>query len=180
MRKVLSSAEMREVDRLTTEKYGIPSLLLMENAAHATARVIAERLDRDIRGRSVLVLCGPGNNGGDGAALARILWTQGAFVEVVLLGRVDATKGDARTNFDILQKISENEGFEIDQPDLGFEEITSLEEWLEYDSVNFHADDPDVLVDALFGTGVKRPLDGVYEQAAAFIDAYAAERDEPA
>ncbi|CAN5140342.1 NAD(P)H-hydrate dehydratase [soil metagenome] len=179
MRKVLTSAEMREADRLTTEKYGIPSLILMENAAHAAARVIAERLGGEISGRSVLVLCGPGNNGGDGAALARILWTQGAYVEVVLLGRVDGTKGDARTNFEILQKICENEGFELDQPDLGFEEITGLEEWLEYDSVNFHADDPDVLVDALFGTGITRPLDGVYEQAAAFIDAYAEERTNP-
>lgn len=170
---------MREVDRLTTDRYGIPSMLLMENAAHAAARVIAEKLGGRVRGRSMLVLCGPGNNGGDGAALARILWTQGAFVEVVLLGRVDATKGDARMNFEILQKISDNEGFEVDQPDLGFEEITSLEEWLEYDSVNFQADDPDVLVDALFGTGIKRPLDGVYEQAAGFIGAYAAERDDP-
>ncbi len=178
MRKVLTSAEMREVDRLTTDKYGIPSLLLMENAAHAVSRVIADRLGGDVAGKSVLILCGPGNNGGDGAALARILWTQGAFVEAVLLGRVDGTKGDARTNFEILQKISENEGFELDQPDLGFEEITTLEEWLEYDSVNFHADDPDVLVDALFGTGLTRPLDGVYEQAAAFIHAYSEANDE--
>ena len=178
MRKVLTAVEMREVDRLTTEKYAIPSLLLMENAAHAVSRVIAERLGGDVAGKSALILCGPGNNGGDGAALARILWSQGAFVEVVLLGRVEGTKGDARTNFEILQKISENEGFELDQPDIGFEEIVTLEEWLEYDSVNFHADDPDVLVDALFGTGVTRPLEGVYEQAAAFIHAYSEENDE--
>jgi hydroxyethylthiazole kinase-like uncharacterized protein yjeF len=178
MRKVLTSTEMREVDRLTTEKYGIPSLLLMENAAHAVSRVIVERLGQQVAGKSVLILCGPGNNGGDGAALARILWTQGAFVEVVLLGQVDGTNGDARTNFDILQKISDNECFKLDQPDLGFEEITTLEEWLEYDSVNFHADDPDVLVDALFGTGITRALDGVYEQAAAFIYAYSEEDDE--
>ncbi len=178
MFKVLTAAEMREVDRLTTEKYGIPSLLLMENAAHAVSRVIAQRFFGDVAGKSVLILCGPGNNGGDGAALARILWAQGAYVEVVLLGRVDGTKGDARTNFEILQKISENEGFELDQPDLGFEEISTLEEWLEYDSVNFHADDPDILVDALFGTGITRPLEGVYEQAAAFIHAYSEENDE--
>ena len=178
MRKVLNTAEMGDVDRLTTEKYGIPSIILMENAAHAVSRVIAERLGSDIAGKSILILCGPGNNGGDGAALARILWSQGAFVEVVLLGRVDAAIGDAKTNFEILQRISENEQFEIDQPDLAFEEITTLEEWLEYDSVNFHADDPDVLVDALFGTGIKRPLEGVYEQAAAFIHAYSEENDE--
>ncbi|MEP6704609.1 MAG: NAD(P)H-hydrate dehydratase, partial [Acidobacteriota bacterium] len=70
-------------------------------------------------------------------------------------------------------KITEDGGFELSQSDLAFEEITSLEEWLDYDSLNFHCDDPDVLVDALFGTGLTHPLDGVFEQVAAFIDAFA-------
>ncbi len=73
MQKVLTAAEMREVDRLTTERYGIPSIILMENAAHAVARVITEKLGGSVKGKSILVLCGKGNNGGDGAALARIL-----------------------------------------------------------------------------------------------------------
>lgn len=163
---------MSEVDRLTTEKYGIPSILLMENAAQAAARVIADKFDGSVEGLSVLVLCGPGNNGGDGAALARILWTWGADVEVCLLGKVDGTSGDARTNFEAVRKISELEGFEVDQADMGFEEIETLEEWLEYDSLNFHADDPDVLVDALFGTGLTRPLEDMYAQAAAYINAF--------
>jgi ADP-dependent NAD(P)H-hydrate dehydratase / NAD(P)H-hydrate epimerase len=80
MQKVLTAEEMREVDRLTTERYGIPSILLMENAAHAAARFITERLGDTVAGKSFLILCGKGNNGGDGAALARILWTQGAKV----------------------------------------------------------------------------------------------------
>ena len=78
MQKILSAEEMREVDRLTTEKYGIPSILLMENAAHAAARIITEKLGGSVAGKSFLILCGKGNNGGDGAALARILWTLGA------------------------------------------------------------------------------------------------------
>src|SRR3989337_886220 len=102
MQKVLTAEEMREVDRLTTEKYGIPSILLMENAAHSAARVITEKLGGSVTDRSILVLCGKGNNGGDGAALARILWQQGADVEVCLFGLVDGTKGHARTNFEIL------------------------------------------------------------------------------
>ena len=166
---------MHDVDRLTTEKYGIPQLLLMENAAHAAARVICEKLGGSVDGKSILVFCGKGNNGGDGAALARVLWQQGADVEVCLFGLVEDTKDQARANFGILQKITDQEGFELNQTDLAFEEITSLEEWLEYDSLNFHCDDPDVLVDALFGTGLKRPLDGVYEQVAAYIAAYHAE-----
>ena len=163
---------MREVDRLTTEKYGIPSLLLMENAAHAAARIILEKFGGSVEDKSVLVLCGKGNNGGDGAALARILWTLGADVEVCLFGKVEETKGDARANFEILDKIANNEGFELAQSDLAFEEIADLEEWLEYDSLNFHSDDPDVLIDALFGTGLTRPLEDFYEQAAAFIAAF--------
>ena len=78
MQKVLTAAEMREVDRLTTEKYGIPSILLMENAAHAVARVITEKLGGSVKGKSILILCGKGNNGGDGAALALDEWIGGA------------------------------------------------------------------------------------------------------
>ena len=173
MQKIVTAEEMREIDRLTTERYGISPLLLMENAAHAASRVIVEKLGGSVSGKTVLILCGKGNNGGDGAALGRILWQQGAYVEVCLFGLADDTKDEARTNFDILRRITEDEGFELSQADLAFEEITGLEEWLEYDSLNFHSDDPDVLVDALFGTGLTRPLDGVFEQVAAFIDAFA-------
>jgi len=179
MQKVLTGEEMREVDRQTTEQYGIPSLLLMENAAHATARVISDRLGGSVDGASVLILCGKGNNGGDGAALARVLWTQGANVEVCLIGLVSGAKGDARTNFEILRKIADRETFELDQADIALEEIASLEEWMEYDSFNFQSDDPDVIVDALFGTGLTHPLEGVYAEVAAFIHSYAVEEDGP-
>jgi NAD(P)H-hydrate repair Nnr-like enzyme with NAD(P)H-hydrate epimerase domain len=100
------------------------------------------------------------------------LWTQGADVEVCLIGKAEEAVGDARTNFDILRKISDKEGFELTQADLVFEEIDTLEEWLEYDSLNFHSEDPDVIVDALFGTGLTRPLEEIHEQVAAFIFAY--------
>ena len=179
MQKVLTAEQMREVDRLTTEEYGLPSLLLMENAAQAAARVICDRLGGEIEGSSILVFCGKGNNGGDGAALARQLWTQGANVEVCLIGLISATKGDARTNFEILRKIADRETFDIDQSDLAFEEISSLEEWMEYDSVNFQSEDPDVIVDALFGTGLNEPIDGVYAEVAAFIHTYGVEPDGP-
>src|SRR5688500_953859 len=172
MQKIVTAEEMREIDRLTTERYGVPQLLLMENAAHAAGRVIVERLGGSVTGKSVLILCGKGNNGGDGAALGRILWQQGADVEVCLFGLAEDTKDEARTNFDILKKITDDEGFELSQSDLAFEEITGLEEWLDYDSLNFHSDDPDVIVDALFGTGLTRPLDGVFEQVASFIAAF--------
>lgn len=178
MRKVLTAGEMREIDRLTTEKYGIPSLLLMENAAHAAARAIAAKSGNSLKDKNVLILCGKGSNGGDGAALGRILWTMGADVEVCLFGKVEETKGDARINFEILKKFSDQETFELKQSDLAFEEISGIDEWLDYDAANFHSSDPDILVDALFGTGLTRPLEDVYEQAAAFVQAFY-EDDEP-
>lgn len=157
MQKVLTAAQMREVDRLTTERYGIPSVILMENAAHAVARVITEKLGGSVRGKSILILCGPGNNGGDGAALTRLLGLQGAVVEVVLLGRIKETKGDARTNFGVLS--SEDFTFtDVYMSEFGqLREVLSKDDW---NRVQLHLfSDLDVIVDAIFGTGLTRRLD---------------------
>lgn len=146
MQPILTAAQMREVDRLTTERYGIPSLQLMENAAQAVADVITEKLGGSVAGRSFLILCGKGNNGGDGAALARKLAAAGATVEVVLFGRVADTKGDARVNFDKAVGTVAN-----------LQEISSPEEfdaWLTASNANW-----DVMVDSMFGTGLNRPLE---------------------
>jgi ADP-dependent NAD(P)H-hydrate dehydratase / NAD(P)H-hydrate epimerase len=154
MQKVLTAEEMREVDRLTTEKYGIPSLILMENAAHAAARVITEKLGGSVAGKSFLILCGKGNNGGDGAALGRILWTMGASVFVHLFGKVEETKGDARANFEILKKFYESD--HTNPPTnrcLLFYEIDDFEDYY------VNTDRKDVIVDALFGTGLTRPIE---------------------
>ena len=157
MRKVLTAAEMREVDRLTTERYGIPSIILMENAAHAVARVITDKLGGSVKGKSILLLCGKGNNGGDGAALARHLGLDGAFVNVVLLGRIQETKGDVRTNLGVLCQ----EDFTYDDVYMSefchLWEVTSKEEWNSIQIELFAG--VDLIVDAVFGTGLTRPLD---------------------
>ncbi|MDI1240543.1 MAG: NAD(P)H-hydrate dehydratase [bacterium] len=155
MQKVLTAAQMREVDRLTTERYGIPSIILMENAAHAVARVITEKLGGSVKGKSILILCGKGNNGGDGAALARILWTQGADCFVHLFGNVSETKGDAMTNFDSLRRIDESRV--TNGPN---ENCLVLYENSEFDSSDFIRDTDVVIVDALFGTGLSRQIEG--------------------
>lgn len=151
MRKVLTAEEMREVDRLTTERYGIPSILLMENAAHAAARVITEKLGGSVEGKSFLILCGKGNNGGDGAALARILWTQGAKVEVNLLGKIEETKGDARTNFEICKEI-------YDKTESNFRLW-----FFEYFGKNWGHEIGSgggrIVIDALFGTGLSKSIE---------------------
>lgn len=154
MQKVLTAAQMREVDRLTTERYGIPSVILMENAAHAVARVITEKLGTELK---VSVLCGKGNNGGDGAAIARILWSQGADVDVYLFGRVEDTKGEARANFDAIKKISER-----DPP---FSPYLFLYENEEIDTQTKQMIlRSNVIVDAMFGTGLTRPIESAVSE----------------
>ncbi len=154
MQKVLTAEEMREVDRLTTEKYGIPSILLMENAAHAAARVITQKLGGTVAGKSFLILCGKGNNGGDGAALARILWTQGANVEIYLFGKVEETKDDAKINFETVKKLSLDIKPEEDK--LFFDEAKTVDYWIH--TSGFEINEFDVAIDALFGTGLTKPF----------------------
>jgi hydroxyethylthiazole kinase-like uncharacterized protein yjeF len=150
---------MREVDRLTTEGYATPSLLLMETAANASARAIASRFSEDASGLRLLILCGRGNNGGDGAALARILSLKGALVEVILFGRVEDTRGDARTNFEIARRLASGAAETGSASRLSFKECTDEATW---DAFQAARQDYDVIVDALFGTGLTRPLEGIY------------------
>ena len=157
MQKVLTAEQMREVDRLTTERYGIPSILLMENAAHAVARVITEKLGGSVKGKSILVLCGKGNNGGDGAALARILWTQGADVDVYLFGEVEETKGTAKENFIALAGLAIQESF---RNFLMFSEIINPMDFFERELYSNRYEKAEVVVDSLFGTGLSRAIDG--------------------
>ena len=154
MQKVLTAAQMREVDRLTTERYGIPSILLMENAAHAVARVITEKLGDSVRDKSILILCGPGNNGGDGAALARILWQQGANIELNLLFPSEGMKGDALQNVQILKKLHQDQ---IPFVDAGFMWSEAVDHRVYFDRLDPFLG-PDVIVDAIFGTGLTKPL----------------------
>src|SRR5688572_33019772 len=91
---------MREIDRLTTERYAVPSLLLMDSASASCRAAIKTRYEGDVAGLQVLILCGKGNNGGDGAGIAQLLADEGAQCTVVLFGLLLETQGDARVNFD--------------------------------------------------------------------------------
>ncbi|MCA1591314.1 MAG: NAD(P)H-hydrate dehydratase [Acidobacteria bacterium] len=168
MRKIILAAEMREIDRLTTERYATPSLLLMETAANASARSIAAHFSFDLTRKTVQVLCGRGNNGGDGAALARVLWTQGAHVDVVLFGRVEETNADARVNFEIARRLASFEAGSKKSPSpLTFVEVVELSDWENLASARHNYD---IIVDALFGTGLTRPLEGVHTKVVAHLE----------
>jgi hydroxyethylthiazole kinase-like uncharacterized protein yjeF len=158
---------MREIDRLTTERYALPTLLLMESAANAAAGVIASNVPQDLSALRVLILCGRGNNGGDGAALARVLWTKGAArIEVVLFGRIGETKGDARVNFETVRKLAgESDGASLSRR-LTFDECADGDGW---EAKLNTSPRPHVIVDALFGTGLARPLEGTLRNVVAQI-----------
>jgi ADP-dependent NAD(P)H-hydrate dehydratase / NAD(P)H-hydrate epimerase len=157
---VLSAEQIREIDRLTVENYQTSSLLLMEAASAACFSAIRTRLNNDLADRKVLVLCGKGNNGGDGAALARAMSRAGMHCHVVLFGKLSETSGDARTNFESVSRLASFEaGSPESPPPLTFVECETVAAW---EQIAKPRRAYDVIVDALFGTGLTRPLEGVF------------------
>jgi ADP-dependent NAD(P)H-hydrate dehydratase / NAD(P)H-hydrate epimerase len=161
MQKIISAAEMRIIDSRTTELLKLPSLLLMESAAAGALRLLTLHLS-NLSKRRILIICGRGNNGGDGAALARLLWIAGAFVELLLIGKVDESKGDAQTNFEIVKKLATTS----DQSKILYKEFSTESEWEE---ISKHLTGYDAIVDAIFGTGLSRPVEGVHRRVIEYI-----------
>jgi ADP-dependent NAD(P)H-hydrate dehydratase / NAD(P)H-hydrate epimerase len=141
--KILSASEMREVDRLTTERYRVPSLTLMENAGKSVAKFIQSKFPNFQRRRFV-VLCGKGNNGGDGFVVARHLRDMGASVSVHLFDDSAELRGDAATNF---QRWKDSSGA------LFIEQTGGARIPADFKS-------NDVIVDALLGTGTRGAVEG--------------------
>lgn len=172
---VISAHQMQQIDRLTVENFDTPQLLLMEAAAEAVAQAIVSRLSGTAVGKKVRILCGPGNNGGDGAAVGRALARAGVQPDVILFGRVEDTKGEARANFEIVQRLASfDAGTKARPSPLSFSECPGITEW---EAIAKPRATYDVIVDALFGTGLKRPLDGVYLQVIQHLALLRAARD---
>jgi hydroxyethylthiazole kinase-like uncharacterized protein yjeF len=164
---------MREIDRLTTERFGVPSLSLMENAAIATARCVTHLIGSNVNDKSIVVFCGKGNNGGDGAAVARLLAIAGARVEVILIGKVEETKGDARENFERLRAWNTHQN---EVGTLNLFECDSEKGWRQL-SESVLAAPHDALVDALFGTGLTRPVEGLHLPVVEYLNHQRSQRD---
>jgi ADP-dependent NAD(P)H-hydrate dehydratase / NAD(P)H-hydrate epimerase len=157
---VLSAEQIREIDRLTVENYQTSSLLLMEAASAACLEAIRTRLEGQLADKKALILCGKGNNGGDGAALARAMSRAGMHCSVVLFGKLSETTGDARTNFESVARLASFEaGSPESPPPLTFIECESVGAW---EQLAKPRRSYDVIVDALFGTGLIRSLEGVF------------------
>lgn len=153
--KILSAAQMREVDRQTTQKYGIPSLLLMENAG-INLYLTLEDYFEDLHQQRIAILCGKGNNGGDGIVLARQLQQRGIHPDLFLLGKISEVTGDARVNLDVYRKTGDP-----------LQQITSLAQWRE---ISATLPRYDIIVDALLGTGITQPLQGLYAEVVSAIN----------
>jgi ADP-dependent NAD(P)H-hydrate dehydratase / NAD(P)H-hydrate epimerase len=146
--KILTASQMREVDLLTTQRYGVPSLLLMENAGSGVVREM-ERHFGSLKGERIAVFCGKGNNGGDGFVVARHLIMGGYQPQVVLFALPEELKGDAQVNFEILR----NMGIPIQ---------TVLEQEFPGEKLEqfFKALQATLVIDGLLGTGIRLPVSG--------------------
>lgn len=150
--KIVTAAEMRAIDHATSERFGVPSLTLMENAGAAVAEHVLENYSEAQR---IVVFCGKGNNGGDGFVAARYLHQRGKAVQVILLAdRVDV-RGDAAVMFDQLPvpAIVIHSGEDL----IGEHVRIALE--------------ADLYLDAILGTGFKPPVSGLYAEAIALMNA---------
>ncbi len=148
--KIVTAAEMREIDRLTSERFGVPSLTLMENAGTAVAKFA---LSAYPGAKIFSVICGKGNNGGDGFVAARKLHEAGKEVRLLLLGNSEELRGDAAEKYKKLPPPSAAPLFVI------------FNTWEKSDSSAVLR--CDVLIDAILGTGFRPPVSGAYAEAIA-------------
>lgn len=141
---ILSNIEMKETERIAIEEKGIPSLILMENAARGAAEVILEH-----KPENVIIFAGKGNNGGDGLALARILITNNVNTRILFVGEKEKATPDCKTNLEILENYNADIIYSADNID-----ITKY----------------DIVVDALIGTGLSKKLNDKYSELVSIIN----------
>ena len=150
--KIVSTEEMRAIDRATSERFGVPSLTLMENAGAAVAEFA---LSHYPEAGAVTVFCGKGNNGGDGFVAARHLHERGKKVQVILLADPADLRGDAAKMFAKLPlkaiEIRASDDFKNDPAQSALQ--------------------AELFLDAILGTGFKPPVSGLYAEAIALMNA---------
>jgi NAD(P)H-hydrate epimerase len=149
--RVSSVQEMRELDRAAMDRFGIKDELLMENAGLAVFSVILERFG--VRKKRFAVFCGVGNNGGDGFVIARKLHSNGGDVKVYILGDREKFKGPAKLNLDILSRTP-----------VPIQAVEKAE------SVRMEVLHSDAVVDAIFGTGLMRNVEGLFAEVIRLIN----------
>ena len=155
---VMTRDEVRAIDAWAINTIGIPGVVLMENAGRSCAELIEEKL-KDVTGPKVCIFCGTGNNGGDGYVIARHLINRGIQVAVVICGDRDKIKGDAKINLDILERM----GRFVELLDPSGGDIAG--------QVERPGNGAGVIVDSLFGTGLRGQLSDEYRRLIESINA---------
>ncbi len=155
--KVVSPEQMKKIDECAINEYGIPGILLMENAAAAVAAQ-ARAMMGGCAGKRVTVVAGRGNNGGDAFAAARLLHSKGADVRVYLVGEKAGLSGDALFNMEILERIGTG--------------VTEITENIEMSSFLADMYTSDLVIDGLFGTGLSRDIEGTAAEVIARINQF--------
>ena len=154
--RILTAAQMREADRFTIEDIGIPSLVLMENAGRQVVAAIEAAYEQPLAGR-IAVLCGRGNNGGDGFVVARTFLQRGVDASVFVIGSLSDVRGDARINLDILGRLG-----------VTVVEIADEQSWeLHFSEISQCT----LIIDAILGTGLKAGVTGMLETVIADVNA---------
>ncbi|MFM8534883.1 MAG: NAD(P)H-hydrate dehydratase [Acidimicrobiia bacterium] len=153
--RILNADQMREADRRTIQDIGIASLVLMEIAGRQVVAAI-ESLYPDLAERRIAIVCGKGNNGGDGFVVARTLHQRGFDVSVFVIGRLSEIKGDALTNLNILGNIGQT--------------VVEIAEETAWELHGAEIARHDLILDAIFGTGLSAPLSGFLETVVADIN----------
>lgn len=156
--RVMTRDEVRAVDAWAIDEIGVPGAVLMENAGRSCAELIVSRL-RGPGAPRVCLFCGSGNNGGDGCVIARHLLNAGVDVRVVLCGEREKVRGDAKINLDVLERL----GQAVDVLDMVTAGLASR--------IRALAGDADLIVDALFGTGLQGDLREPYRSVIDSINA---------
>jgi len=152
---IVTANEMREMDRLTIESFGIPGRVLMENAGRGAAQILLKNFS-DLTHKKVGVIAGRGNNGGDGFVIARYLAQIGVNVTVYLLSTRHMVKGDAAANLELLAPL-EVPVIEIPDQKSFQDNVTAMRH-------------QNIWIDAILGTGLKSDVKGYFKEIIAFIN----------
>lgn len=156
MKYLLKAKEMKQADQNTIEIFGVPSLVLMERAALQVMETIERENMNDAR---TLVVCGAGNNGGDGMAVARMLYLKGRQVEVWLVGTYEKCSQETKKQYDILRVYG------IEVCEMGEHELAEQKSLLDGEQGNREYSLYTLVIDALFGIGLSRNIEGRYQDA---------------
>jgi ADP-dependent NAD(P)H-hydrate dehydratase / NAD(P)H-hydrate epimerase len=159
MIKVLTSEEMQELDQIAMRQFGVQGLILMENAALGVVNNIIQKYG-DVENKNIFIFCGKGNNGGDGFTVARHLFNRKAIVRIILIGKKRDLKGDALINANIVNRMVNEKR---NSPFLSLIELNNIKELKQYPV-------PDIIIDAILGTGIKGNVDGLAKDAIDFMN----------